>query len=46
MTGSDFGAGRMPWAWFAVATLALLLLPLVTGTGTPTLLAIGGLVAL
>ena len=33
MTGLDFGVGRMPWAWFAVAALLLLLLPLVIGTG-------------
>jgi branched-chain amino acid transport system permease protein len=46
MTGSDFGVGRMPWAWFAVATLVLLLLPLVTSTGTPALLAIWCLFAL
>jgi hypothetical protein len=46
MTGLDFGVGRMPWAWFAVAALILLLLPLVTSTGTPTLLAIWCLFAL
>lgn len=46
MTGSDFGAGRMPWIWFAVAAIALLGLPLVMRADTPALLAIWCLFAL
>src|SRR5690348_7602385 len=46
MTGSDVGAGRMPWIWFAVAAIALLGLPLVMRADTPALLAIWCLFAL
>jgi branched-chain amino acid transport system permease protein len=41
-----FGLGRIRWGWFAVGALILLLLPAVTGTGTPTLLLIWALFAL
>ena len=42
-----FGAaGRMRWGWFIAFALVLVLLPLVTETGTPTLLCIYALFAL
>src|SRR5260370_25057769 len=40
MIGSGFGVGRIRWHWFALLAAALLLLPLVSETNTPTLLAI------
>src|SRR5215470_2645655 len=46
MTGSGFGVGRFRWDWFAVFAAVLLLLPLVSETNTPTLLAIWALFAL
>ena len=46
MTGSGFGVGRIRWHWFATFAAALLLLPLVSETNTPTLLAIWALFAL
>jgi urea transport system permease protein len=38
--------GRMRWGWFLLASAALVLLPLVTETNTPTLLLIWALFAL
>jgi ABC-type branched-subunit amino acid transport system permease subunit len=46
MTGHFAAAGRMRWGWFLLLALALLLLPLVRDTHTPTLLAIWALFAL
>jgi ABC-type branched-subunit amino acid transport system permease subunit len=46
MIGTGFGVGRIRWEWFAVFALALALLPLVSETNTPTLLAIWALFAL
>jgi branched-chain amino acid transport system permease protein len=47
MTGRpSFGVGRIRWGWFAAAVLALLLLPAVFETHTPTLLLIWALFAL
>lgn len=47
MTGAfESSAGRMRWGWFLAFTLALGLLPLVTDTHTPTILAIWALFAL
>ena len=47
MTGDPtFGVGRVRWAGFFVAALALLLLPAVTNTHTPTILLIWALFAL
>src|SRR5580704_4527515 len=46
MTGSGFGVGRIRWHWFAALAGALLLLPLMRETNTPTLLAIWALFAL
>jgi branched-chain amino acid transport system permease protein len=46
MTGSGFGVGRIRWNWFAGFAVALGLLPLVSETNTPTLLAIWALFAL
>jgi branched-chain amino acid transport system permease protein len=42
----SFGVGRIRWGWFAVGALALLLLPAVFETHTPTLLLIWALFAL
>jgi branched-chain amino acid transport system permease protein len=41
-----FGIGRIRWAWVIVGAAALLLLPAVTSTNTPTLLLIWALFAL
>ena len=46
MNGPFVSAGRMRWGWFIAFALVLLLLPLVTDTHTPTLLAIWALFAL
>src|SRR5262250_3013647 len=46
MTGSGFGVGRIRWNWFAAFAALLVLLPLVSETNTPTLLAIWALFAL
>src|SRR5215468_11134082 len=46
MTGSGFGVGRIRWNWFAAFAALLMLLPLVSETNTPTLLAIWALFAL
>src|SRR5437868_6815074 len=46
MTGSGFGVGRIRWNWFAAFAALFLLLPLVSETNTPTLLAIWALFAL
>jgi ABC-type branched-subunit amino acid transport system permease subunit len=46
MTGLTFGAGRIRWNWFAAFAIVLLLLPFVSETNTPTLLAIWCLFAL
>ena len=46
MTGDFPSAGRTRWGWFIFLALVLLLLPLVSETGTPTLLAIWALFAL
>ncbi len=46
MRGLSFGVGRVPWSWFAISTLLLLLLPQVMESNTPTLLAIWCLFAL
>lgn len=46
MTGDFASAGRTRWGWIIAAALVLLLLPLVTDTHTPTLLAIWSLFAL
>jgi urea transport system permease protein len=46
MTGSGFGVGRIRWHWFAAGAAVLILLPLVSETNTPTLLAIWALFAL
>jgi ABC-type branched-subunit amino acid transport system permease subunit len=46
MTGSGFGVGRIRWHWFAAWVAVLVLLPLVSETNTPTLLAIWALFAL
>jgi urea ABC transporter permease protein UrtC len=46
MIYSAFGAGRSRWHWFVAFAVALLLLPLVSETNTPTLLAIWSLLAL
>jgi len=46
MTGEFASAGRMRWGWFIALVLVLLLLPLVSDTHTPTLLAIWSLFAL
>jgi urea transport system permease protein len=46
MTGSGFGVGRIRWNWFAALAALLVLLPLVSETNTPTLLAIWALFAL
>ena len=41
-----FGVGPIRWAWFIVAALALVLLPAVSNTNTPTILMIWALFAL
>jgi len=46
MTSSGFGVGRIRWNWFTALAVMLLLLPLVSETNTPTLLAIWALFAL
>jgi urea transport system permease protein len=46
MTSSGFGVGRIRWNWFTAFAVILLLLPLVSETNTPTLLAIWALFAL
>lgn len=46
MIGEFASAGRTRWGWFIALTLVLLLLPLVSETNTPTLLAIWSLFAL
>src|SRR5437868_1623427 len=46
MTGSGFGVGRIRWNWFAAFAAVLAVLPLVSETNTPTLLAIWALFAL
>jgi urea transport system permease protein len=46
MTSAGFGVGRIRWNWFGAFTALLLLLPLVSETNTPTLLAIWALFAL
>jgi urea transport system permease protein len=46
MTGDFPSSGRMRWGWFIAFALVLLLLPMVTNTHTPTLLAIWALFAL
>jgi urea transport system permease protein len=46
MIVSTFGAGRIRWHWFVAVAVVLLLLPLVSETNTPTLLAIWCLFAL
>ena len=46
MTDKFGAAGRMRWGWFIAFALVLALLPLVTETGTPTLLCIYALFAL
>ena len=45
-SSSGFGVGRIRWNWFAAFAVILLLLPLVSETNTPTLLAIWALFAL
>ena len=46
MTDEFKAAGRMRWGWFIAFALVLVLLPLVTNTSTPALLAIWALFAL
>ena len=46
MTGDFRSAGRIRWGWFIAAAIVLLLLPLVTDTHGPTLLAVWSLFAL
>jgi branched-chain amino acid transport system permease protein len=46
MIGEFASAGRTRWGWFIALALVLLLLPLVSETSTPTLLAIWSLFAL
>jgi branched-chain amino acid transport system permease protein len=46
MSEFESAVGRIRWPWFAVAALLLALLPLVSETHTPTLLAIWALFAL
>ena len=46
MTDEFKAAGRMRWGWFIAFALVLVLLPLVTNSSTPTLLAIWALFAL
>ncbi len=46
MNGAFASAGRIRWGWFIAFALVLLLLPLVSETHTPTLLAIWALFAL
>jgi branched-chain amino acid transport system permease protein len=46
MIGEFASAGRTRWGWFIALALVLLLLPLVSETNTPTLLAIWSLFAL
>jgi ABC-type branched-subunit amino acid transport system permease subunit len=46
MTSAGFGVGRIRWNWFGALSALLLLLPLVSETNTPTLLAIWALFAL
>ena len=46
MTGEFASAGQTRWGWVIALALLLLLLPLVSETGTPTLLAIWSLFAL
>ena len=46
MTSSGFGVGRIRWNWFTAFAVIFVLLPLVSETNTPTLLAIWALFAL
>ena len=46
MTSSSFGIGRIRWNWLAAFAVLLALLPFVSETSTPTLLAIWALFAL
>jgi urea transport system permease protein len=46
MTGVAFGIWRIHWNWFAALAVVLAVLPLVSETNTPTLLAIWALFAL